>query len=136
MNLREQLSSGRGIRCFINQPSTLQPLHQYSGQRCIAFQGAHAPESGMVDVYFTHGPVSSMVAPILSLSPVHSAGDKELYVVCGYDGDYDNQWTRLIEADGYCAAEELLTKTHFPDVEKVHIHFSGRLSDMLNNVLK
>lgn len=136
MNLREQLSFGRGVRCFINQPSTQQPLHQYSGQRCIAFQGDHSPESGMVDIYFTHGEVSSIVAPILSLSPLHSPGDKELYVVCGYDGDYDNQWTRLIEADSYDAAETRLRDTHFPDVNKVHIHFSGRLTDMLNNVLK
>lgn len=136
MNLREQLSYGEGVRCFINQPSTLQPLHQYSGQRCIAFQGDHSPESGLVDIYFTHGPVISMMAPILSLSPLQDAGDKELYVVSGYDGDYDNAWTRLIEASGYLEAEELLKKTHFPDVAKVSIHFAGALTDLLKNVLK
>ncbi len=63
-------------------------------------------------------------------------GDKALYVVCGYDGDYDNQWTRLIEAESYDAAETLLMDTHFPDVDKIHIHFSGRLTDMLNDILK
>lgn len=136
MNLREQLSFGRGVRCFINQPSTLQPLHQYSGQLCIAFQGDHSPESGMVDIYFTHGEVSSMVAPILSLSPVHSAGDKELYVVCGYNGDYDAGATRLVEASGYNEAQELLISTHFPGVQKVDIQFCGTLTDLLADVLK
>lgn len=70
-SLRELLSYGRGVRCFINQPSRLQMFHDKHGQRCIAFQGDHSADRGVVDVYFTEGPVASMVIPVAALSIIY-----------------------------------------------------------------
>ncbi len=45
-------------RAWINQPSTLQPLHDRHGQHCIA----HDTGDQSVTLYFTDGPVHSMLA--------------------------------------------------------------------------
>jgi hypothetical protein len=43
-------------RAWINQPSTLQPLHHLHGKYCIA----HDTHQGSVTIYFTEGDVHSM----------------------------------------------------------------------------
>ena len=51
-------------RCWINQPSTLQPLHEHHGTNVLAVpycEGSHA-------VYFLDGNVISMVVPSEVLS--------------------------------------------------------------------
>jgi hypothetical protein len=54
-------------RAFINQPSTLQPLHKLHGQRCIV------DDKGDDDVtlYFTDGPIHSMTALRQCISRLH-----------------------------------------------------------------
>lgn len=45
-------------RAWINQPSTLQPLHNLHGKRCIV----HDTGDQSVTLYFTDGDVHSMTA--------------------------------------------------------------------------
>lgn len=55
----------RPVRAWINQPSTLQPLHNLSGTNVLAVH-----ERGDVwTVYFLHGPTISMECLGLWLSP-------------------------------------------------------------------
>lgn len=51
-------------RCWINQPSTLQPLHKYHGQNVLAVPYTDDSQA----VYFLSGGVISMVVPSLALS--------------------------------------------------------------------
>lgn len=58
------LDTGRPVRVWINQPSTLQPDHRLHGKKGIAI-----PEEGkFVDIHFTDGLVHSMRIAKLSLS--------------------------------------------------------------------
>jgi len=43
-------------RAWVNQPSTLQPLHSLNGTKCIAVDTGNRS----VRIYFTEGPVHSM----------------------------------------------------------------------------
>ncbi len=54
----------RPYRAWINQPSTLQPLHHFHGSRVIAYD-----EGGVTTIYFLEGKTISQVANPLSLSP-------------------------------------------------------------------
>ena len=54
----------RPRRCWINQPSTLQPLHKYHGTLVLAVPYAETSS----DCYLLSGDVVSMIAPNLSLS--------------------------------------------------------------------
>lgn len=56
------------FRAWINQPSTLQPLHHLHGQRCIAVRD----RPGNLRLYFTEGDILSMdVSPMcVSTSPI------------------------------------------------------------------
>lgn len=54
-------------RAWINQPSTLQPLHRMHGRRCIA----HDTGDQSVTLYFTDGDVHSMMAPRQCISRIH-----------------------------------------------------------------
>lgn len=56
----------RPYRAWINQPSTLQPLHTMHGMRCIAINDPKTP--GTADIYFTEGDLISMRADTLCLS--------------------------------------------------------------------
>jgi hypothetical protein len=53
-------------RAWINQPSTLQPLHHLHGTPCIAMED----RPGNVRLYFVEGAVHSMDADPLSISKV------------------------------------------------------------------
>ena len=53
-------------RAWINQPSTLQPLHRLHGTHCIAVED----RPGNVRLYFTEGPVHSMDADPICISKV------------------------------------------------------------------
>jgi hypothetical protein len=46
-------------RAFINQPSTLQPLHTLNGVRCLVQDNG----GNTIKVFFTSGPVHSMQIP-------------------------------------------------------------------------
>ena len=63
----------RVYRGWVNQPSTLQPLHELSGTRCIVVDYS---DRCTVDIYFTEGNVHSMRVPRLCISEYHlsSAG--------------------------------------------------------------
>lgn len=55
----DQIESQRPIgvyRGWINQPSTLQPLHNLHGKRCIVVPDTN----GMVTIWFADGPTRSM----------------------------------------------------------------------------
>lgn len=54
-------------RAFINQPSTLQPLHDRHGQRCIVYDIG----GEFVVLYFTEGVVHSMEASRQCVSRIH-----------------------------------------------------------------
>lgn len=54
-------------RAFINQPSTLQPLHDRHGQHCIV----NDLDDNCVDIYFTEGDVHSMRVSRQCISRVH-----------------------------------------------------------------
>lgn len=47
----------KAIRMWINQPSTLQPLHKYHGTNVLAI-----PEAGGYTIYFLSGDTISMQA--------------------------------------------------------------------------
>lgn len=51
-------------RAWINQPSTLQPLHKLHGTRCIVADYGE----DFFTIYFTEGPVHSMVCSRLCVS--------------------------------------------------------------------
>lgn len=55
-------------RAWINQPSTLQPLHLLHGEYCIAVDDS---DFGHVTLYFTEGNTHSCVAPRGCISKVH-----------------------------------------------------------------
>ncbi len=55
-------------RAWINQPSTLQPLHALHGRVCIAVHD----RPGNVRLYFTEGETLSMDADPLCISKVVS----------------------------------------------------------------
>lgn len=57
----------RTYRAWINQPSTLQPLHDKHGQRCIVVDDR---EKGTVRAWFTEGAVHSMEIPRLCVSEI------------------------------------------------------------------
>ena len=60
------MAKPRIFRAWINQPSTLQPLHKLHGTKCIAVE--YRP--GTVRLYFTEGAVYSMDADPLCVSEV------------------------------------------------------------------
>lgn len=60
-------------RAWINQPSTLQPLHHLNGTRCIVDD----QRQKTVTLYFTEGKTHSMVAPRQCVSRVHLSAAKE-----------------------------------------------------------
>lgn len=51
-------------RMWINQPSTLQPLHAYHGRNVLAIDDGN----GQARMYFTSGPVVAIRGPWLALS--------------------------------------------------------------------
>lgn len=53
-------------RAWINQPSTLDPLHHLHGMKCIAWND----RPGNVRLFFTEGPVHSMDAKPLWITKV------------------------------------------------------------------
>lgn len=60
-------------RAWINQPSTLQPLHSLHGKRCIV----HDTGDQSVTLYFTDGEVHSMTAMRQCISRIYlSAADQ------------------------------------------------------------
>ena len=69
MNL-DQFQDGP-YRAWINQPSTLQPLHSLHGTKCIAVHD----RPGNVRLYFTEGPVHSMDASPLCISKIKLSAD-------------------------------------------------------------
>lgn len=58
-------STRRIERMWVNQPSTLQPLHTLHGTNVLA----HPEHGDTWRIYFTTGPVISQQAPRLALSP-------------------------------------------------------------------
>lgn len=58
--------SPRPYRAWINQPSTLQPLHYMHGVACIA----HDEDEGFSTAYFVEGTVHSMRVPRSALTRV------------------------------------------------------------------
>lgn len=54
-------------RAKINQPSTLQPLHDRHGERCIVYDIG----GEFVTLYFTEGAVHSMEASRLCISRIY-----------------------------------------------------------------
>lgn len=54
-------------RAWINQPSTLQPLHDMHGQRCIVADYG----DDCIDIYFTDGDTHSMRVHRLCVSQIH-----------------------------------------------------------------
>ena len=62
-------------RAWINQPSTLQPLHDRHGQRCIV----HDTGDQSVTLHFTDGDVHSMTALRQCISRIYlSAADQRV----------------------------------------------------------
>ncbi len=62
-------------RAWINQPSTLHPLHDRHGQRCIA----HDTGDQSVTLYFTDGDVHSMTALRQCISRIYlSAAEQKV----------------------------------------------------------
>jgi len=53
-------------RAWINQPSTLQPLHHLHGKYCIAVDKGKSYKT--VTLYFTEGEIYSILAPRSSVS--------------------------------------------------------------------
>lgn len=53
-------------RAWINQPSTLQAYHKMHGKRCIVLDDG----CQVVQVWFTDGPIHSMMIDRSSLSPL------------------------------------------------------------------
>jgi len=65
MDVTTELSYGRPVRCWVNEPSTLQPDHEFHGKVGIAI-----PAPGpIVEVFFCDGPVISTHIEKLYLSP-------------------------------------------------------------------
>ena len=60
------MAKPRIFRAWINQPSTLQPLHKLHGTKCIAVED----RPGNVRLYFTDGAIHSMDADLLCVSEV------------------------------------------------------------------
>ena len=56
-------------RAIINNPSTLQPLHEIHGKTCIAIDNGDK----WIDIYFTDGPMHSMRAPKLHVTEVKTS---------------------------------------------------------------
>ena len=56
-------------RAWVNQPSTLQPLHDRHGEFCIV--NDKDPSANDVDIYFTTGDVHSMSVSRLCISRVY-----------------------------------------------------------------
>jgi hypothetical protein len=56
-------------RAWVNQPSTLQPLHRMHGMKCIVYDDHQ--DDGEVTLYFTDGPIHSMQARKLWISRVY-----------------------------------------------------------------
>lgn len=56
-------------RYWINQPSTLQPLHKLHGQNVIVGDEAKLKTQEYVKVYLTKGDVYSMEVPVSCLAP-------------------------------------------------------------------
>lgn len=54
------------IRMWINQPSTLQPLHKLHGTNVLAIDCNY--NDRLKEIYFLQGDTISMLAPKLSLS--------------------------------------------------------------------
>lgn len=61
-------------RMWINQPSTLQPLHHMHGTNVLA--GREYRADNAVTVYLLEGDVVSMYVPSLALSPGWRPVDK------------------------------------------------------------
>jgi hypothetical protein len=57
-------------RAWINQPSTLQPLHSLHGKYCIVIDDDQA----FVKLCFTEGDIHSMMADRKCVSQVHLSG--------------------------------------------------------------
>lgn len=59
-------------RAWINQPSKFDALHSLHAMRCIAVDNGGTT----LEIYFTEGPVHSMLAPRHSIAciPLSSAG--------------------------------------------------------------
>jgi hypothetical protein len=55
-------------RYWVNQPSSLQPAHDYHGQNVIAPENMNDIDGPSVAVYFQNGPAISAIFPKLSLS--------------------------------------------------------------------
>lgn len=53
-------------RAWINQSSTLQPLHKYYGKKGIAIE-----ENGIITLHFSEGTLLSMVVPKICLSKTY-----------------------------------------------------------------
>ena len=64
---QEKDKTMRIYRAFINQPSTLQPLHKLDGVRCIVVDD---PDKDRVILHFTEGDVHSMLADRLCISQI------------------------------------------------------------------
>lgn len=56
-------------RMWINQPSTLQPLHKLNGINVLADTQDNEHSGKSIRIYFLNGEVVSQLAPKLSLSP-------------------------------------------------------------------
>lgn len=54
-------------RAWVNQPSNLQPLHDFHGKNCIVNDSGDVT----VTIWFTHGPVHSIVVPRNCVSRIH-----------------------------------------------------------------
>ena len=61
-------------RYWINQPSTLQPYHEYHG---VEVYGPEKLTGDYTHVYFISGPIISMRIQTLALSPGWRIADKE-----------------------------------------------------------
>jgi hypothetical protein len=55
-------------RMWINQPSTLQPLHHLNGTNVLVDEKDVSPSGESVTIYFITGDVIKQYAPKLSLS--------------------------------------------------------------------
>ena len=69
----ERPKIGRTYRAWINQPSTLQPLHALHGKYCIAQNTG----GGGVRLWFTEGPVHSMDAMRLWISECYLSATQQ-----------------------------------------------------------
>ena len=59
------MTRNRPQRMWVNQPSTLQPLHHLHGVNVLAVE----ENDSCMEIYFLKGPVVSQVAPKEALSP-------------------------------------------------------------------